>query len=307
MKLLHFVSIIGLTLAILGCAGVETFPNRVAPGETVAIGAGWKQHFSRDNITATITPLGQAPITLAPSAVRASINLYPDPLSSIVLSQSTDTDISDFSLLYGDLVNANFTGEDRDWWQTAVFIDLPTGLPTGVPADITISNSQGESVTTTVDLVEPDPGLGGTPDVFLTEAAGPLTSTHLASLERVDHYVVTFDSTAVPLVIPHALQIDLAQEGDLVGYVINTKGDIKNLAWSDIAGVLRVVLLPTSAQTGFQTMNDLKFYVAIVAGTNGVADLSEVQNSLLAFDQNGGPVGGVTATLTRVRGVAGLK
>ena len=306
MRGLGFVSILGLTLAILGCAGVKTFPNRVAPGETVTVGAGWKQHFSRDNITATITPQGQAPITLPQSAVRASINLYPDPLSSIVLSQNTGTDISDFSLLYGDLVNANFTGEDRDWWQTAVFIDLPTGLPTGIPADITISNSEGESVTTTVQLVDPDPAVGGTPDVFLTQAAGPLSSTHLASLQRVDHYVVTFASTAVPLVIPHALQIDLAQQGDLVGYVINPKGDIKNLVWNDNAGVLRVILLPTSAQTGFQTMNDLKFYVAVVAGTDGVADLSEVPSSLLAFDNNGGSVAGVTATVTRVRGVAGL-
>jgi hypothetical protein len=302
MKRLHFLSIFGLTFLILGCAGVETYPNRVAPGETVSVGAGWKKHFSRDNITVTITPQGQAPIALPSSAVRASINLYPDPLSSIVLSQNTGTDISDFSLLYGDLVNTNFTGDDRDWWQTAVFIDLPTGLPTGIPADITISNSEGESVTTTVDLVDPDPVLGGTPDVFLTEAAGPLTRTHLASLERVDHYVVSLNSS----VIPHALQIDLAQQGDLVGYVINPKGDVKSLTWNDNAGVLRVVLLPTRVQTGFQTMNDLKFYVAIVAGTDGVADLSEVPSSLHAFDQNGTSVAGVTATISRVRGVAGL-
>jgi len=288
---------------IAGCSGVQTFPNRVAPGETVAVAAGWKQHFSRDNITARITPQGLATITIPPGNVRASINLYPDPLSSIALSQHTGGDISAFSQLYGDLVNLSFTGDDKDWWQTAVFVDIPVaGVPTG-PANITITNPQGESVTAAVQVVDPDPVVGGTADSFNAELAGPLNDTHLTSLERIDHYVVTFSGS----VVPYALQIDLDYSSDMTGYVVNPEGTLKNVSWSDSGGTYRVLLMPSNQQQNFQTMNDLKFYVAIAAGTEGVADLSVKPGSVLAFDQNGDPVtAGVNPSVALVRGAAGL-
>lgn len=301
MKLLTLLlAMVGL---FAGCSGVQTFPNRVAPGETVAVAAGWKHHFSRDNITATITPQGLAPLAIAPGDVRASINLYPDPLSSIALSQQTGADISAFSHLYGDLVNTNFTGDDKDWWQTAVFVNIPAaGVPTG-PADITISNPEGESVIIAVQVVDPDPVVGGTADSFNAELAGPLTDMHLTSLERIDHYVVSFTGT----VVPYALQIDLDYSTDMTAYVVNPKGAMKNVSWSDNGGTYRVLLMPSNQQQNFQTMNDLKFYVAIAAGTEGVADLSVTPGSVLAFDQNGDSVpGGVNASVDLVRGAAGL-
>jgi hypothetical protein len=299
-SLILLLALLGL---IAGCSGVQTFPNRVAPGETVAVAAGWKQHFSRDNITATITPRGLAPISIPPGDVRASINLYPDPLSSIVLSQSTGSDVSDYSQVYGDLVNINFTGDDRDWWQTVVFVDIPVaGVPTG-PADITITNPEGESIAAAVQVVDPDPVVGGAAASFNAELAGPLDNTHLASLERIDHYVVSFSGS----VLPYALQIDLDYSADMTGYVVNPKGALKNVSWTDNGGTYRVLLMPSNQQQHFRTMNDFKFYVAIVAGTEGVADLSVRPGSVLAFDQDGAPVtGGVNASVVLVRGAAGL-
>ncbi len=288
---------------IAGCSGVKTYPNRVALGETVAVAAGWKQHFARDNISATITPEGLPSVAIPPANVRASINFYPDPLSSIAVSQHTGADISEFSQLYGDLVNINFTGDDTDWWQTTVFVDLPgTGIPTG-PADITITNPEGETVTATVQIVDPDPIVGGTADVFDAELAGPLFGMHLTSLERIDHYVISFSGT----VVPHAVQIDLDYSADVSGYVVNPQGTLKTVSWSDLGGTYRVLLMPSSQQQNFRTMNDLKFYVAIAAGTEGVADLSVQPGSVLAFDQDGAPVvEPVDASVALVRGAAGL-
>jgi hypothetical protein len=303
MKPVTLLALIVLAFGIMGCSGVKTFPNRVAPGETVAIGAGWKHKFSRDNLVVTVTPQGGPAIPVSPERVRASINLYPDPLSSLALSDETGANISPSSATYSLLVNANFTGGDEDWWQTTVFVDLPTSVPTGGLADIAVSTLDGtESVTTTVRVVEPDPSFGGTADIFDAQLAGPLDSTHLQSLERVDHYVVSFDGATVP----YAVQLDLAYQ-NMTGYVVNPRGLSKSLSWSDNAGTYRVLMLPASQQQGFAAMSDLKFYVAAMAGTLGLADLSVVPGSVLAFDQNGAPVpGGVSVDVALVPGAAGL-
>ena len=44
----------------------------------------------------------------------------------------------------------------------------------------------------------------------------------------------------------------------------------------------------------------------LVSGTDGVADVSVVPNSVLAFDETGNMVTGVSAEVSLVRGVAGL-
>ena len=56
---LQRIKLFGLVLCALvftGCAGVKSFPNTVQTGETVAIAAGWKKHFSRNDIQVTFTP-----------------------------------------------------------------------------------------------------------------------------------------------------------------------------------------------------------------------------------------------------------
>ena len=219
------------------------------------------------------------------------------------MSAQTGADVSPFSLLYSGLINANVTGSDEDWWQTTVFVDLPANVPTGGLADITVSTLDGsESVTTTVQVVEPDPAFGGSADLFEVELAGVLNDNQLKSLERIDHYVVSFDGSS----LPHAVQIDLAYH-DLVGHVVNPRGVSKSVLWSDNAGTYRVMVLPADQQRGFHVMTDLKFYVAVMAGAAGVANLSVIPGSVRAFDQNGAPVEDeISASVVLVRGAAGL-
>jgi hypothetical protein len=304
MRFFSFLGVLGFFFAVLGCSGVQTFPNRVAPGETVGVAAGWKHNFARNNITATITPSGGSAVVITPDRIRASINLYPDPLASLVLSNETGTNISPNSGSYPMPINTVFSGDDADWWQTTVFIDIPdSGLPPGL-ADLTISNPQGESVTTSVRIVDPDPSYGGSADVFDAELAGPLADQHLTSLERVDHYVVSFSGSEVP----YAVQLDLAY-ADLTAYVVNPRGLSKSLSWTDNTGnsSYRVLLMPSNQVQGFRAMTDLKFYVAAVAGTQATASLGVVPGSVQAFDQNGDAVaGGVAVDVSLVRGAAGL-
>ncbi len=295
MKSILYFVLAGFMLLFWGCSGVQTFPVKARAGETVAIAAGWKQYFSRDNITATITPATGAPIVLAPSDVRGSINLYPDPLSSIVLSRRTGADVSPYSKSYSDVINFGFTGTDPDWWQTAVFVNIPPSTPVG-SATITLSNPQGESVSVAVDVV----GSGGAPAPFNAELLGPMNNDNFTALERVDHYVVSFVGSAVP----YAIELDLDYV-NLTGYVTNPRSDVKNIAWTDTGGNFRVIMTPADPQ-GFQVMNDLKFYVAVTSGTRGLASLTVVPGSLRAFDRNGNPVMGMSANVVLVDGAAGL-
>ena len=274
-----------LALAVAGCAGVQTFPNAARAGDTVALAAGWKHKFSRDNITVTITPSVGNPIVYAPGdpAVRASINFYPDPVSGLVVGTETG---QGEGATYGSLINNNFTDQDRDWWQTTVFIDLPASLPLGTTY-IDISNPEGESAWSSVEIVD---GVGS-PAVFDAELNGPLTEQQLASLERADHYVISFDGTT----LPYAIQVDFTHDPDAanggtgVAHVVNTRGDIKNVAWTDDGYNLRVIVTPAKG-VALSNMVDFKFYVA--GGITGLT-VSQVK----AFDENGNPVAGVTATV----------
>ncbi|MDH5570794.1 MAG: hypothetical protein OEY89_03450, partial [Gammaproteobacteria bacterium] len=112
-----------LTTVLASCSGVQTFQSSLRAGDTAAVAAGWKHNFSRDNITVTITPSVGEPIVYLPgnSAVRAVVNMYPDPLSSMVVSEATNQDITPFAQTYA--LGTNFyTAGDKDWWQTVVFL-----------------------------------------------------------------------------------------------------------------------------------------------------------------------------------------
>ena len=291
-----------VVFAVAGCSGVKTFPNRVAPGETVAVSAGWKHQFSRGNISVTITPEGQSAIVIPPGNVRASINVYPDPLSSIAISHRTGSDVSAFSASYALTVNF-LTGNDADWWQNVIFVDVPAdaGIPAGL-ADITVSNPEGETASATVRIVDADPTYGGTADSFDAQFLGPINDVQFTSMERVDHYVVDFSGAT----LPYAVQLDLSYT-DMSGHVVNPSGLSKNVSWRDdtLGGTYRVLLTPVNLQT-FPEMKDLKFYVAVLSGSAATVDLSLVPGSLRAFDANGDTVTGVSVNVALVRGAAGL-
>ena len=293
-----FISIIISIFVVAGCAGTQTFPNVGRAGDTVAIAAGWK-HFTRDNITVTITPTVGAAIVYQPGAaeIRSVVNFYADPLSSLIVSAEKGVDVTPYARTYNGQIRNNFTGGDKDFWQTVVFIDLPPpqSLATG-PATVDIVGAQGESVSTILDVIAGT----GSPEQFIPELLnGPLNGDHLLSLGRVDHYEVNFTGS----VVPNAIQMDMSYTM-LNGYLVNPRGDLKNLTWNDTGSGYRVIL--TSANGAVGNIKDFKFYVAIAFGTVSSTSLNIVPGSLQAFDQNGNPIAGVGATLTLVEGVAGL-
>lgn len=281
----------GLALLALlsGCAGVQTFPQMARAGDTVALAAGWQRDFAREQLTVTITDAEGVETVYPPGApaLRAVVNLYPDPLSSLLMSDQTGQDLTPFARTYADMVNINFTGGDQDWWQTTVFIDLPPGLATG-PATVTIDNGLGSNAVSTLEIIAGD----GMPAIFDAELNGPLQPYQLAALERVVHYTVHFSGTT----LPHAIQLDLAHDPDVTlggngrVHVVNPRGDLKSLAWSGDGDSLRVLLMPVREDM-LRSFADFKFYVA--GGVSGLAPLA-----LQAFDAEGKPVPGVNVEVT---------
>lgn len=276
-----------LAIFLSGCAGVRTFPNAVRAGDTAALAAGWKSDFARDNITVSITDSAGTTTTLPPGdpAVRAVINFYPDPVSSIVVADRAGVELTPYARTYADMINNNFTGRDRDWWQTVVFVDLPATLAPGT-AEISISNTAGETAYSTVDVISG----AGMPTVFDAQT-GVLSSVQLASLERVAHYEVSFAGSTVPYALElhftHAPDIDHGGGGR--AFVVNPRSDSKNLMWKDDGSNLQVILTPVGT-VGPARLTEFKFYV-----TGGITGLQLM--SLDAFDATGAIMSGITATI----------
>jgi len=283
-----FLIVIFCLFVLGGCVGARTFHDLARAGDTVAVAAGRVTGFSRSSITVTITPSSGSPIVYGPNnpAVRAVINLYPDPLSSLLVSMETQQDLTPSAQTYGSVLLVTIPNREKDWWQTTVFVDLPTSLPVGT-ASIEISDDAGEYVYSDVQIVEGT----GAPNTFDTNINGPLNPNQLASLERIAYYSVDFNGSTIPF----AIQVDLSHSPDVDhggtgrAYVVNPRGDLKNVTWSDTGTSLRVIILPAKGQA-LDNVHNYKFYVA-----GGVTNLAVL--SVKAVDINGNNVSGVTATL----------
>ncbi len=281
-----------LVTGLSGCAGTQAFSGAVRAGDTVAVAVGWRQNLTKDNITVRITtgspsnPVTQAEYGPGHAAIRAVINLYPDPVSSLVVSPRIDEDLTPYARTYAGVIDSSYTSYDKDWSQTVVYVDLPNTLPTGT-ARIWVSG--GGYADAPASVVEILPGLGS-PISFNTEGA-TLGADHLRSMGRVPAQSVTFTGST----IPHALQVDLAHNPDRdnggtgKAYVVNTRGDIKNIAWRDDGTSLRVIVTPTNAAP-LTDLQDFKFYV-----TGGLGGLYITQ--VKAYDADGNVVTGITAEL----------
>ena len=275
-------------LMLGGCVGARTFHEYARAGDTVAVAAGRMKDLSRNNITVTITPSVGSPIVYPPNdpAVRAIVNLYPDPVSSLLVSTETGQDLTPAAQTYGYVIRVSTPDQEKDWWQTSVFVDLPTSLPVGTTS-IEISDPAGEYAYSEVQIVAGT----GSPNTFNADTNGPLNANQLASMERVSHFTVGFNGSTVPF----AIQADLTHSPDVDhggtgrAYVINPRGDLKNVTWSDTGSSLRVIIAPDRAQA-LSNIHDYKFYVA-----GGITNLA-VQ-SIKAVDINGNDVSGVTATI----------
>lgn len=282
-----FILLLGL---LAGCAGTVPFPGSARAGDTIMLYAGWKQKFNRESLTTTVTGADSSVVTYAPGnpAVRAVINLYPDPLSYLVVGTRTGSN-ERYGATYGSVINGSFTGDDPDWWQTAIYLDLPASLPVGT-AEVVFQSSNGESYGPIgVEII---PGQGS-PSTFNAEILGPMTPVQMQSMERRPAATVQLSGGST---LPAAIQIDLTHNpDDTVGgtgktFVVNPRGEVKNLTWSDNGTALRVMLLTAKGNTTPNDWKQYKFYVT--GGVTGV----QVQN-VKAYDSAGNPISGVTATV----------
>ncbi len=269
-----------------GCGGINTFTTTAQSGATVTVPAGWRQGFSRDNITVTITDSAST-VTNYPvgdSRIRAVTNMYPDPVSSLVV----DTRIND-PANYGQTINTYQTSDDDDWWQTMVILDLPTGMASGAAA-VVIDGPNSESYGPV--------GLNvlagtGTPDPLQANFAfGTVTLSDdmINSLDRPAHYTLNFSGST----IPYAIDITLTHDPDSTAggsgraIAINPRGELKNLTWSDDGTSMKVILLRTNDLV-IDNIKDFKFYVA-----GGISNLS--LGTVTAFDINGSVIPGIAAS-----------
>ena len=97
---------------MVGCAGLKPFHQVARAGDTVAIATGWQENWSRDNISIWVKENGSTLWTQYPAndpSIRAVVNFYPDPVSSLVVSNRTGQDITSFAQFYGDIRTTSFT------------------------------------------------------------------------------------------------------------------------------------------------------------------------------------------------------
>jgi hypothetical protein len=296
------LALLPIALGVSGCVGSQSFTTAARQGDTVQLPVGWQKKLSRENVTITITPSSGSPITYLPGdpKVRAIINLYPDPVSRAVVGSMTNQSLGyDGNFTGNTMINQYVTFDatseehDNDWWQTTLFLDLPPVLPEG-PANILIQDSAGAAFQPIkIDIL---PGTGSSNIFGVRNASGgifPLLTYWpqiLPSMERADRYTVTIKSYTDPngyWVIPHSVQLRFTHTPD-VGktWVINPRGDIKNVAWNDNGTNITVMLMPT--RRAITQLLDFKFYIA-----GGITGLT--QSEIKAYDVNGNLMSGITA------------
>jgi hypothetical protein len=288
MKYIFLVIYIGF-FVLSGCSGTQTFSTAVRAGDTVSHTVGMQTGVSRDNLTITFTPLAGGASTIylpGDSAVRAVVNLYPDPVSRIIVGGETGQELGTFASTYNAALENTLANQSKDWWSTMVVFDVPSSLPIGAYNAEMVSNGNVMN-TATFEVVD----AGGSANTFDTHEGGPLLPEMLYSMERADNYSIDFTGTTVP----YALQVEFLHNPDeaLGGtgrpYVINSRGDIKNVAWTDDGTSMRVIVTP--ARTGLSKMEHFKFYVA-----GGITGL--IPQLVEAYDINGNPVTGVSVVAT---------
>lgn len=290
-----------LCLTLVSCGGARTFHEYAMAGDTVAVPVGMQPTFNKENITVTITPSAGNPVILNASdpAIRAIVNLYPDPVSSMIISREINTDLTAGATGYADTTIAQSNG-DEDWYQTTVFVDIPMLLDDNSPfpiglTQIDVDDGNGISHSMTLDIISGT----GTVNSFLADIIGfpaplSLNSGMLDSLARVPHTVVFVESTGA---IPTAVELNFTHDADeTVGgtgkaFVVNPTGYRKALSWSDDGVNLKVILI--ESRTG--SINDMKDFKIYITGTATNLQLT----SVTGYDNNGDIANGViSATLT---------
>lgn len=283
----------GIALAIFqGCTATYTFTTAARAGNTVALATGWNQPVNKTNITAQFTDANGAVVTynLGDPGIRTVVQLYPDPVSKLMVEyatgQSDGVGLGN-GVAIGPYIDSGYTNYDADWNQTVVYLDLPTSLATGI-TNIALSGPNGPltSAPIKVNILAGS----GSPNNFYYQGNGNASGS-LGLLQRRNYYTVTFTGPT----IPDSIQVDLTRPaGTAIPWVVNTRGDLKNVAWHDDGATNLRVILTTSHGAPLTDMKHFKFYVASgipFAGSLSVANVA-------AYDATGNPVSDVTPNLS---------
>ncbi|UCV03338.1 hypothetical protein [Dechloromonas denitrificans] len=276
--------LLGLILVLSGCAGQRAFTTAARAGDTVALPLGWAKSLARQNTTVVITGANSATFTYPPNDpnVRAVANLYPDPVSRLIVGTETNQSLGVNANLYGANIESVVTNYDKDLSQTILVLNLPATLVTGT-ASIVVKDQFNTSVTAVPMTIDIIPGVGGANPLQQNNSSTTLSTEMAANLERADIKTITFAGAT----IPYGIQIDLTRT-PAVGkpWVVNPRGDVKSLSWWDDGSTIRVILTPANG-VNLASMANFKFYVA--GGVTGLAF-----GAVKAFDSNGNIVPGIT-------------
>jgi hypothetical protein len=290
------------SLIISGCSGLQAFSKSVQAGDTVAI-AIHRRDIRKPDATIVIrdwTGYEQSFPGNDPR-VRGWINVYPDPVSRLVVGRESNEPFATSAAAFGyGLENQTTSGSavEKDWYETIIQLDLPGDLAVGLATiDVQVA---GVSILPQPVSVNILPGAGSPHPYEIFEGA-PIADAQFTNMERAPHYTVTFSGTTVP----QAIQVDFSHDPDRenggVGqaYVVNPRGDVNNIAWTDDGVNLRVIILPawykTTEDIDAEWFNDrnigwFKFYVA--------GKITNLQlTGVSAYDADGGTVSGVSATI----------
>lgn len=298
-------SVAVLVALLSGCSGTQTFTTAARPGETIAIAAGWQQKLSRNNLTVVFTPESGSPVTYNPGdyRIRTVVQAYPDPVSKLVVADRSGVTYSgagipsgspeepnpiNYNILGTSVTNLvrNNTGNENDWSQTIVYVDLPKPLASGL-ANVKLKKDGVNILPTGGTDVEVLAG-ESLRNTFEMSTYGGLGSP-IRSAERAPNFVVRLNGPEG--VVPHSIQADFTRtlSGTGSAWVTHTRGDITSLSWSDTGGLITVMLTPTNGVTT-NNITDFKFYV-----TGAVTDLTA--NSLKAYDVSGNLLSGFSVAI----------
>lgn len=311
-----WIKLAGYVLPIVllgtGCTGTQTFTTAARPGETVGLAVGWHQNLKRQNVSVTINDASGAQVVIPQSSpkVRGIVNMYPDPVSRAIVGFQTNQTLGSNAKTTGLQIN-NQTGSDSDWCQTSILLELPLETSPGVPlaqgiATITMTDSGGATIRPINVEILPGTSSSNLFNIYSVTNPAYLSTTNMLSsfpetihnMERADNSTITFNTYQVNGVdvVPHSIQLQFTHNPDSttpggVGktYVVNPRGDIKNVIWRDDGTNLNVMITPAKGTTLGSIIN-LKFYIA-----GGITGLSPP--IVKAYDINGNLMAGITASI----------